>query len=77
MPRALIFEESFLNAMLPSVAEHFRQSHYVWEHWGNYTQVSTLVEKYKPNIIIELSVERYVDTDFALFSKNISSYLLE
>lgn len=76
LPRAVIFRDSFFNAMLPFVSEHFSKSIYVWEHWGSETPITSLMDKYQPQIVIEQAVERYVDTDHTLFHDKIPSYLL-
>lgn len=60
LPRALIYRDSFFSALEPFVSPLFSEAEY---HWKNFeTSDKDYVLKYKPDIIIFESVERYAPT---------------
>ncbi len=54
LPRAVVFHDSFMNAMIPFLAEHFRMA--VFVHKSEFD--TRLVDEFRPNIVIEEMVER-------------------
>jgi alginate O-acetyltransferase complex protein AlgJ len=58
--KAVIFRDSFFNALLPFVAEHFSVSRYISKDCESLSEMDEIIEKYRPEIIIEEIVERNV-----------------
>jgi alginate O-acetyltransferase complex protein AlgJ len=56
-PRALIWRDSFFNALYPYISQYFSNSLYVWKN-PDFNQLEQYVETYRPNIVIEERVER-------------------
>jgi len=58
LPRALMFRDSFANALVPYLSESFDQILYVWERDMN----PRIVEKNEPDVVIQQIVERFLET---------------
>lgn len=64
LPRALVLHDSYWWEMLPFIAESFRQALYIWalppteHHFRRFD--TALVERFKPDVVIEEFAERYV-----------------
>src|SRR5271157_3230122 len=54
LPRAVMFRDSFAEALMPLLAEHFRRITFSWQ----YTLNKELVEREQPDIVIQEMVER-------------------
>jgi alginate O-acetyltransferase complex protein AlgJ len=54
LPRAVMFRDSFATWLIPLVAEHFQRIVFSWQ----YTLDRALVEKEKPDVVIQEIVER-------------------
>ncbi|HYH21599.1 MAG TPA: hypothetical protein VD995_23565 [Azospirillum sp.] len=59
LPKAVVFHDSFMDAMAPFLAQHFRAA--VFER-GAFNPATILREK--PDVVIEMRVERYLDHFF-------------
>jgi hypothetical protein len=57
LPKAIIFRDSFSDAMIPYLQENFRESVFIWE--GKIRK--DLIEKEKPDIVIHEIVERLLE----------------
>jgi len=55
--RAVVFRDSFSNALVPYLSEHFQKASYVW----TYTVLDSIIESEKPDVVIVEIVERYLD----------------
>lgn len=60
LPKVLVFRDSFMNAIIPHLAEDFSSSIFVWSKWNNIKEVDPWLKKDKPDIVIEETVERYL-----------------
>jgi hypothetical protein len=56
LPRALVFHDSFANALLPFLSEHFRRSVYLSVH----DFPTRIVDRERPDVVIEELLERYL-----------------
>ncbi|HBG06453.1 MAG: hypothetical protein A2075_00570 [Geobacteraceae bacterium GWC2_58_44] len=65
LPRALIFRDSYFNALVPFVSESMQVSRYYWQCWDLKVPMPQLVDKYHPDIVIEETVERLIKTGMA------------
>ncbi len=54
LPRAVMFHDSFTQALMPLLAEHFRRITFSWQ----YTLNKELVEREHPDVVIQEMVER-------------------
>ncbi|MEE9412149.1 MAG: hypothetical protein V3V22_03760 [Methylococcales bacterium] len=54
---ALIFRDSFFNALKPYISRHFNRSTYIWKRM-NYSSLAKYVEQEKPDIVIDEVIER-------------------
>jgi len=59
LPKAVVFHDSFMDAMVPFLAQHFREA--VFDR-GAVNPAVILQEK--PDVVIEMRVERYLDHFF-------------
>ena len=57
--RAVVFRDSFFNAVVPFIAEDFNRIDYVWKPY-DHTIMKELIEQQKPQIVIEEMVERFL-----------------
>lgn len=55
LPSAVIFHDSFMPALLPYLAQHFRRARFVWCHY-----LAPVVEEERPDVIIHENVARNV-----------------
>jgi len=60
LPRALVFRDSFLSAVIPYLADDFSHSTYIWSNWHSATDIDSLIRTLNPDIVIEEMVERYL-----------------
>ncbi len=58
LPRALIFRNSFANALVPFLSENFQFIQFYWQLWGPDTPINEMISQTKPNVVIEETVER-------------------
>lgn len=68
--KVLVFRDSFTISMIPYISQTFGEVNYVWSH--NLNEYETLINDYKPDIVIYESVERYIEElkkDFNLKEK--------
>lgn len=68
--KVLVFRDSFAISMVPYISQTFGEVNYVWSH--NLNEYETLINDYKPDIVIYESVERYIEElkkDFNLKEK--------
>jgi hypothetical protein len=56
LPRAVMFHDSFVVAMLPFLSEHFRRIAYVWDPDFH----PDVVEREQPEIVLHELVERWL-----------------
>lgn len=59
--RALVFRDSFSKSLVPYLSEQFGYVAYVWTR-PNDKSFSWFVNKHKPDVVIEIHVERYLRT---------------
>ncbi|MGA9535349.1 MAG: hypothetical protein WBR24_05530, partial [Desulfobacterales bacterium] len=57
--RAVVFRDSFFNAVVPFIAEDFNRIDYVWKPY-DHAIMKELREQQKPQIVIEEMVERFL-----------------
>jgi hypothetical protein len=57
--RAVIFRDSFFNAVVPFIAEDFNQIVYIWKPY-DHSIMEKLLAQQKPQIVIEEMVERFL-----------------
>ncbi len=55
LPTAVIFHDSFMPALLPYLAQHFRRARFVWCHY-----LSPVVEAERPDVVLHENVARNV-----------------
>jgi hypothetical protein len=60
LPRAVIFRDSFSEALIPYLSENFSYSRFIWSQWKNETPIEKIILESKPDIVIEEWVERYL-----------------
>ncbi len=53
---ALVFRDSYMEALTPFISAHYRKVIYVW----NRTHSKEIIEEYKPDVVMSLHVERYL-----------------
>lgn len=56
LPRAVMFRDSFASSMIPFLSEHFRRIVYEWQGPNQFNYA--LVEREKPDVVIQEMVER-------------------
>jgi len=56
LPRAVMFRDSFANALIPYLSEHFSRIVYIWDHRFH----PEIVREEKPDVVIHEIVERYL-----------------
>jgi hypothetical protein len=56
LPRAVIFRDSFTNALLPAMGEQFSRSAYIWSP----EIYDSIIEVEQPDIVIQFMVERFI-----------------
>lgn len=77
LPRATIFRDSFFIALVPFVAENFRSSTYYWETWDTKTPMNEIINRHRPDIVIEEVVERNFKYDDCDFEKQKPQYMIQ
>lgn len=65
--RAVVFRDSFCSSMVPFLSEHFKQVVYVWHPYDQDT-MKQLVEKIKPDIVIEVSGESVLFWEYSIIA---------
>ncbi|QEH31654.1 hypothetical protein OJF2_01190 [Aquisphaera giovannonii] len=63
LPRAVMFRDSFCSDLVPFLSEHFRRIVYAWK----YTMDQELVERERPDVVIQELVERRLMMDIPGF----------
>ncbi|MGQ7884800.1 DHHW family protein [Paenibacillus sp. WC2504] len=58
LPKLIMFRDSFSTSMIPLLSLHFNKSIYIWDHKFN----GNIIEREKPNIVIDETVERLLPT---------------
>lgn len=53
LPTAVVFHDSFMPALLPYLAQHFRRVRCVWHHWHQ-----AVVDAERPDVVLQLIVAR-------------------
>ncbi|HEV3203139.1 MAG TPA: hypothetical protein VGY77_02090 [Gemmataceae bacterium] len=66
LPRAVIFRDSFADALIPFLSEHFQRVFYLWQE--PYEFDFAAIEREKPAIVIQEIVERKLGFGFPLHS---------
>ena len=56
LPRAVVFRDSFANALIPFLSEHFRRTLYVWSPDVD----PAIVEAERPDVVIQEIAERFL-----------------
>jgi alginate O-acetyltransferase complex protein AlgJ len=56
--RALLFRDSFMTYLIPTLSEHFGETLYVWSYVHRTGNFAELVAYFQPDIVIEEMVER-------------------
>jgi hypothetical protein len=56
----VVFRDSFFSALVPFVSESFKLSRYYWQSWDSHVDIDKVVNKYKPNIVVEEVAERFI-----------------
>ena len=59
--RALVFRDSFSESLIPYLSQHFGYVAYVWTR-PNEKAFNWFVNRHKPDVVIEIHVERYLRT---------------
>jgi Flp pilus assembly protein TadD len=57
--RAVVFRDSFIDAMLPFFSKHFQQAAYIASKF-DYSIMEYLIKEIKPDIVIEQGIERHL-----------------
>jgi hypothetical protein len=60
LPKALVFRDSMMNAIIPYLTDDFSQITYLWKKWNRETNIEAWLWKIKPDIVIEERAERYL-----------------
>lgn len=60
LPNVLVFRDSFMNAVIPHLADEFSSSIFVWGHWNNIKDIDNWLRKFNADIVIEETIERYL-----------------
>jgi len=68
LPTAIVFSDSFGSAITPFLAQHFRSCLFVRDHLD-----AALITRLSPDVVIQLSVERYLDRACAAMLTNKKS----
>jgi alginate O-acetyltransferase complex protein AlgJ len=66
LPRAVIFRDSFADALIPFLSEHFQRVFYLWQE--PYEFDFSAIERERPDIVIQEIVERKLGFGFPLHS---------
>lgn len=62
LPRALVFHDSFGEAIRPFLAAHLSQATFAWGRWDPYRpEHRAAVLQARPQVVIDLVVQRYLD----------------
>ena len=69
LPRALVFRDSFLTAVIPFLSENFQYSKYYWNNWDADTPIAEMIASVRPDIVIEEVVERLIKRNIPDISK--------
>ena len=59
-PRAIMFGDSFANALSPYLSEDFSSIKYMLASWTEQTSIKKILTENKPDIVIEERVERHI-----------------
>jgi hypothetical protein len=67
LPRALVFRDSFFDALIPLVSEQFQYTRYLRKHWDQTVPIRELVRECRPDVVIEEFAERRIKMDLGTF----------
>lgn len=56
----VVFHDSFAGSLIPFLSEHFRRSVYFWRNHPDYFLLRDVVEKERPDIVVEELLERFI-----------------
>jgi len=71
LPRALMFIDSFSENMVQFLSEDFKYIRYDYQAWGENTPIAEMIQKYKPDIVVEEIVERFVKNSKSDYFDNV------
>lgn len=74
LPRAIVFIDSFFEAIVPFVSESLQFTKYSRDRWNADMPIVDMLNKYHPDIVIEETVERLIKTEMTDFSDNMPGY---
>ncbi len=57
LPKLLMYRDSYTNALVPLISEHFQKSIYLW----TYHMDPKTIEKIQPDIVVLEILERFLD----------------
>lgn len=60
LPRALVFRDSFFDALIPFISEQFHYARYYRHHWDESVPIASLVKTVQPDVVIEEFLERRI-----------------
>ena len=56
LPKAVIIRDSYTQALIPLLSEHFSRSVYIWDRWM-YAQNRAVISNEKPDMVIIIIIE--------------------
>lgn len=60
LPNAIVFRDSFMEAVEPYLSDDFNYIVYLWNQWRTIEDIEWWIEKVKPSFVIEERAERYL-----------------
>lgn len=69
LPRALVFRDSFFDAVIPFISEQFQYVRYYRHHWDESTPISEVIRSCRPDIVMEEFAERRIKMDMGILSQ--------
>jgi hypothetical protein len=68
LPRALVFRDSFFDALVPMMSEQLQYARYLRKHWDQKVPITALVKECRPDVVIEEFAERRIKMDMGEFA---------
>ena len=68
LPRALVFRDSFFDALIPFISEQFQYARFYRHHWDESIPVAAAINSIHPDVVIEEFVERQIKFGMGDFS---------
>jgi alginate O-acetyltransferase complex protein AlgJ len=68
-PRAVVFRDSFFDAVIPFLSEQFQYVRYYRHHWDESIPIAEVVRICRPDIVIEEFAERRIKMDMGNLSR--------